>query len=351
MYKAEKCELETPISKRLLDWYDDHARELPWRAPAGEADSYHVLLSEIMLQQTTVAAVIPYFQEFTRRWPDLMSFANAPEDEVMNAWAGLGYYSRARNLVKAAKEIAQNHGGAVPGDENVLLTLPGIGPYTAAAISAIAFDQYSVIVDGNVERVIARYHGVETPLPVAKKELKELATQHTPDDRPGDYAQAIMDLGATICTPKSPKCLICPIRPSCKAHYLSNEEAFPVKPPKKEKPIRSGVAFFARRGEEVLLIRRPSKGLLGGMLALPGSDWEVDFNLPEALSSTPFKSDSRILPGHVDHVFTHFRLRLHVMAGEGMTEPDDSQWVPVQQALNSLPTVMKKAVKHALDAD
>jgi len=350
MYKAEKRELETPISKRLLDWYDNHARELPWRAPAGQADSYHVLLSEIMLQQTTVAAVMPYFQEFTRRWPDLESFAQAPEEEVMNAWAGLGYYSRARNLVKAAKEIVENHGGVVPGDEKTLLTLPGVGPYTAAAISAIAFDQYSVIMDGNVERVIARYHSVATPLPEAKKELKELAARHTSVGRPGDYAQAIMDLGATICTPKSPKCLICPIRLSCKAHFLSKEEVFPVKPPKKEKPIRGGIAFFARKGEEILLIRRPAKGLLGGMLALPGSDWEVDFDLPTALSSTPFKIDGRLLPGHVDHVFTHFRLRLHVVIGDNIKEPDGSQWVAVQQALKNLPTVMKKAVKHALDA-
>lgn len=350
MYKAEKPELEMPISAAVLNWYDEFARELPWRRPAGEADPYHVLLSEIMLQQTTVAAVIPYFQEFTRRWPDLISFSKAGDDEVMNAWAGLGYYSRARNLLKAAREICDKFNGVIPWDEAVLLELPGIGPYTAAAISAIAFDQHGVIMDGNVERVIARYHGISTPLPGAKKELKALATAQTSAERPGDYAQAIMDLGATICTPKSPKCLICPVNKGCVARHLSKQEAFPVKAPKKEKPLRTGLAYFSCRGDEIFLIRRPDKGLLGGMLALPCSNWETGLMPEAALNNAPHGFSGHIIKGYVTHIFTHFRLELHVAMGDVKTELGEGQWLPISHAVDNLPTVMKKAVKHALAA-
>lgn len=347
MHGVEKSEMESLITGRLLAWYDSYGRDLPWRIKGGLGNPYHVWLSEIMLQQTTVTAVKPYFETFIQRWPSFEHFAQASEEEVMNAWAGLGYYSRARNLLKAAREVAAHHGGELPGDEKSLLNLPGIGPYTAAAIAAIAFGRRAVVMDGNVERVMARYHGIDTPLPHAKPVLKQLADKHTPHERAGDYAQAVMDLGATICTPKSPKCLICPVRSSCRAHFLNKEEAFPVKGPKKAKPSRRGLAFFVLDAGNIFLVRRPPKGLLGSMLALPSSPWETDLSIENAFQHAPQGFQGKILPGHVEHVFTHFRLELHVAVGQVSHIKTEGQWLNVEKAIHDLPSVMKKAVRYA----
>lgn len=271
---------ETPeTAALLLGWYDRMARPLPWRvSPSARAsgvrpDPYRVWLSEVMLQQTTVAAVIPYFRTFTARWPDIESLASAPEAEVMAAWAGLGYYARARNLIACAREVAAG-GGRFPDTEEGLRALPGIGAYTAAAVAAIAFDRPAVVVDGNVERVMARVFAVETPLPQAKPELKALAAQLTPAERPGDYAQGVMDLGATVCVPRRPACGICPWVDRCAGRAEGIAEDLPRRAEKRPKPLRHGVAFCAVRDDgAVLLERRPARGLLGGMLGLPGSDW------------------------------------------------------------------------------
>ena len=264
----------------LLDWYDQHARLLPWRVSpqaraAGERpDPYRVWLSEIMLQQTTVAAVKSYYDRFTALWPTVSDLAAAEDAQVMGEWAGLGYYARARNLLKCARVVAHDHGGRFPTQREALLALPGIGPYTAAAISAIAFDAPEVVVDGNVERVMARRFDIRTPLPAAKPELTEAAARLTPKSRPGDYAQAVMDLGATICTPRNPACGICPWRAPCAARTVGNQADLPFKTPKKAKPTRLGIAYVARRTDGAwLLERRPDNGLLGGMLGWPGSDW------------------------------------------------------------------------------
>ncbi|MEL6522068.1 MAG: A/G-specific adenine glycosylase, partial [Pseudomonadota bacterium] len=262
----------------LLSWYDRQARVMPWRVgPAERAkgirpDPYRVWMSEVMLQQTTVAAVRSYFLTFTDRWPTVRDLAAAEDGDVMAAWAGLGYYARARNLLKCARVVAREHGGIFPDSREALLKLPGIGPYTASAIASIAFDEPATVVDGNVERVMARYYSVETSLPAAKPELTRLAEQLTPNARPGDYAQAVMDLGATICTPRSPACGICPWMDGCSARRAGNAAQLPRKAPKVAKPIRFGTAYLARRGDGAwLLERRPSKGLLGGMLGWPGS--------------------------------------------------------------------------------
>ncbi|WP_372605138.1 A/G-specific adenine glycosylase, partial [Actibacterium sp.] len=268
------------MSTALLDWYDRHARDLPWRVgPAARKagvrpDPYAVWLSEVMLQQTTVAAVRDYFHRFTHRWPDVGALAAAEDADVMGEWAGLGYYARARNLLKCARAVVADHGGRFPDSRAGLLTLPGIGPYTAAAIAAIAFDEPATVVDGNVERVMARLYAVQTPLPKAKRELTALAESLTPLTRPGCHAQAVMDLGATICTPKSPACGICPLRAPCVAHATGISADLPRKTPKQAKPTRFGIAYIARRADGAwLLERRPDRGLLGGMLGWSGSDW------------------------------------------------------------------------------
>ncbi len=259
----------------LLAWYDRHRRVMPWRAAAGRRpDPYHVWLSEIMLQQTTVAAVGPYFEKFLALWPRVQDLAAAPLDAVLTAWAGLGYYARARNLHKCALAVAENFAGRFPETEAALLDLPGIGPYTAAAVAAIAFDRRATILDGNVERVIARIHRVDTPLPKAKPELHALADRLTPERRPGDYAQAIMDLGATICTPRRPKCALCPWRPACAAFKAGDAEDFPRRQAKADRPTRYGVAFWVSDGRgAVALRRRAEKGLLGGMMEIPSTEW------------------------------------------------------------------------------
>ena len=334
-------------SAELLEWYDHNARALPWRiSPADRArgvvpDPYRIWLSEVMLQQTTVAAVKSYFERFTTLWPDVRALAAAPDDEVMGEWAGLGYYARARNLLKCARVVTEVHGGQFPKTQEALLTLPGIGPYTAAAISAIAFDASSVVVDGNVERVMARLFNIHTPLPAAKPELTAATAGLTPQARPGDYAQAVMDLGATICTPKSPACGICPWRDPCAARAEGVQGELPKKTPKKAKPTRLGIAYVARRADGAwLLERRPDRGLLGGMLGWPGSEWDE-----APAPAPPIAADWCRLSEEARHTFTHFHLRLaieiaHVPAG---TEPQQGTFLPNETFRPAeLPTVMRK---------
>lgn len=339
------------VAARLLDWYDRHARVMPWRiGPAARRegqrpDPYRIWMSEVMLQQTTVAAVKEYFLRFTSRWPDVTALASAPDAEVMAEWAGLGYYARARNLLACARAVVADHGGQFPDTAAALLTLPGVGPYTAAAIASIAFDEAAVVVDGNVERVMARLHAVETPLPGAKPLLVGLAARHTPAARPGDYAQAVMDLGATICTPKSPACGICPLLEGCEARIAGIAAELPRKTAKPAKPVRQGRIWLARRGADWLVERRPDRGLLGGMTGFPGADWDG------AGGEVPLAADWRAM-GEVRHTFTHFHLELTVLAVDlppaNRINPERGEW----QALDpdSLPTVMRKAhdlaVKH-----
>jgi len=329
----------------LLDWYDAHARTMPWRVPpaarkAGErANPYRVWLSEIMLQQTTVAAVKSYFLAFTERWPTVEALAAARDEEVMAAWAGLGYYARARNLLACARVVAGKLEGKFPDTEDGLRALPGIGPYTAAAVSAIAFDRPATVVDGNVERVMSRVFDEHTPLPAAKPILTDHAQRLTPTVRPGDYAQAVMDLGATICTPKSPACGICPWRDPCEARQAGTAPELPKKTPKKPKPTRLGFAYLAispRR--DVLLETRPPKGLLGGMLAFPCSDWS-DNPTP----APPFQANWHDTGLEALHTFTHFHLRLKIMTARTEAQPTRGMWVPRSEFRpSSLPTLMRK---------
>ncbi|MFY0693272.1 MAG: A/G-specific adenine glycosylase [Paracoccaceae bacterium] len=338
---------ERASSDALLAWYDRHARQMPWRvAPADRAagvqpDPYRVWLSEVMLQQTTVAAVRDYFEKFTRLWPTVHDLAAARDEDVMAAWAGLGYYARARNLLKCARAVVDTHQGVFPDTRDGLQSLPGIGPYTSAAISAIAYDLPEAVVDGNVERVMARLHAVETPLPTSKSELTARAADATPKLRPGDYAQAVMDLGATICTPKNPACGICPWRDPCKARARGIAAELPRKLPKPAKPTRRGIAYVARRSDGAwLLERRPESGLLGGMLGWPGSAWDT------APSDTPpFEAAWRDPGLEVRHTFTHFHLRLEIRTAHvsGEIEPDFAQFVPHETFRPAdLPTVMRK---------
>ena len=340
---------ELPSSEALLAWYDTNARKMPWRiAPEARMagvrpDPYRVWLSEVMLQQTTVAAVTGYYERFTARWPIVSDLAAAQDADVMAEWAGLGYYARARNLLKCARAIVSDHHGQFPGTRDALLTLPGIGPYTASAIAAIAFDEPATVVDGNVERVMARLHAVQTPLPTAKGELTALAERLTPSERPGDYAQAVMDLGATICTPRNPACGICPWMSNCEARVAGIVTALPRKLPKKPKPIRLGVAFLAQRTDGAwLLERRPDTGLLGGMLGWPGSDWT------EAVPDTepPMDADWQDHALEVRHTFTHFHLRLRLLTAqvEPGLEPMQGEFIARDQFKPAaLPTVMRKA--------
>lgn len=343
------------MAARLLDWYDWHRRRLPWRAETGEvADPYRVWLSEIMLQQTTVATVRDYFLAFTERWPTVHDLAAAPLDEVLAAWAGLGYYARARNLHACAKTVSTELDGQFPDNEEALRALPGIGAYTAAAIAAIAFDRAATVVDGNVERVMARLHAVTEPLPAAKPKLKALAAALSPHRRPGDYAQAAMDLGATICTPRKPKCLTCPWRDACRARARSIAEELPAKAPKKPKPTRRGIAFFLLSGEgQVLLRRRPEKGLLGGMSEVPSTPWVENPSGPtDPLQHTPLDGvEWTIQDTVVRHTFTHFHLELQVFTGTVTGQPavHEHQWWEIDRLGEAaLPTVMVKVVRQAL---
>ena len=345
------------LSGLLLAWYDRHRRVLPWRAKPGETqDPYRVWLSEIMLQQTTVAAVGPYFLRFLERWPDVNSLARAPLDDVLHAWQGLGYYARARNLHACARELAARLGGRFPADEAGLIALPGIGAYTAAAISAIAFDRPASALDGNGERVIARLYAVKTPLPAAKPELRRLAARLVPESRPGDYAQALMDLGAAVCSPVKPKCALCPWRKFCRARSAGIAESLPARAAKKPKPQRHGVAFWAVRPDgAVLLRRRPERGLLGGMMEVPSTSWRArPWREKEAVEAAPCRARWRRLPGIVRHSFTHFDLDLTVMAGAvdrraKLGGPKTGGlWVPPGRIKDqALPSLMKKVIAHA----
>ncbi|MGP3696828.1 A/G-specific adenine glycosylase [Rhodobacter sp. NSM] len=337
------------MSARLLVWYDRHARVMPWRVGPAERrsgvrpDPYRVWLSEIMLQQTTVAAVRDYFRRFTERWPDVAALAAAEDAEVMAKWAGLGYYARARNLLKGARAVVADHGGVFPGTRDGLMTLPGVGPYTAAAVAAIAFDEPATVVDGNVERVVSRLFRVEVPLPAAKPVLTRLAATLTPLDRPGDHAQAMMDLGATICTPRKPVCSLCPLNPDCQGFREGVAAELPRKAPKAEKPLREGTLWIARRADgAVLLETRPETGMLGGMLGWPGTDWDRS-GRP---SGPPLEAEWQDAGAEVRHTFTHFHLRLTVLLAEVPQDaaPDRGAFVP--QALfqpAALPTLMRKA--------
>lgn len=344
---------ELPSAASLLPWYDRHARDLPWRMPPGSAeraDPYRVWLSEIMLQQTGVVVVRDYFERFTTRWPSVGALAAADETDVLAEWAGLGYYARARNLVKCARMVAQEMDGVFPDSYAALLRLPGIGPYTAAAVAAIAFDKPETVVDGNVERVMARIFNVQDALPSAKPLLREHAARLTPKHRPGDYAQAVMDLGATICTPTRPNCLICPWRAGCEAHALGVQDSLPRRMPKTPKPIRYGHMWIARRSDGAwLLERRPSEGLLGGMLGWPGGSWgeKAEKGAPpiEAVWHDP--------DIEVRHTFTHFHLRLslHVAEVPEATKALHGFFMPAPDFRpTDLPSVMQKAHKVAAAA-
>ena len=344
------------VGARLLTWYDRHARRLPWRALPGSAppDPYHVWLSEIMLQQTTVAAVGPYYGDFLARWPDVAALAAAPLDEVLTAWAGLGYYARARNLHRCAQVVAGDLQGIFPDSEAALRELPGIGAYTAAAIAAIAFGRRAVAVDGNVERVVTRLFAVEAPLPAAKAELKRLAGTITPDSRAGDFAQAMMDLGATVCLPRQPKCLLCPLEAQCRGRAAGVAAELPRRQPKAAKPTRHAVAFWLAGPEGALLLRRrPEKGLLGGMMEVPSTDWRGDpWQAEEAAAAAPLAADWQVLPGLVRHTFTHFHFEVTVWAGtvrRSRLPAGAGRWVALDALGDeALPTVMRKIIDHGL---
>jgi A/G-specific adenine glycosylase len=345
----------------LLAWYGRNRRLLPWRAAPGVAqDPYLVWLSEIMLQQTTVKAVLPRYAQFLRRWPDVKALAAAELGEVLAAWAGLGYYARARNLHACAREVVQRFGGNLPGTEAELRTLPGIGDYTAAAIASIAFGTRATPIDGNIERVVTRLFAVTTPLPAAKSEIRALAGSLTPEERAGDFAQAMMDLGATLCSPKRPACGLCPLVSGCAGHAQGLAEVLPYREEKPERPTRRGHAFVALRADNAVLLReRPLKGLLGGMLETPSSPW-TEGAWPELQRDhAPLRTQWREVPGLVEHTFTHFHLELSVYFAEVPDEaklakaalPDRCLWVPVSDLhAAALPSVMRKVLAHALEA-
>ena len=348
-----------PDSAILLAWYDRHRRTLPWRAaPGEEPDPYRVWLSEIMLQQTTVKAVAPYYARFLKRWPSITALAASSLDDVLKAWAGLGYYARARNLHACARAVVERHDGRFPPDETALAGLPGVGPYTAAAIAAIAFGRCATPVDGNIERVVARLFAVEEPLPAAKAEIRRLAEGITPAERPGDFAQAMMDLGATICTPLRPACALCPWNDVCAASRRGTPETFPRKAPKAEGRLRRGAAFWVERADGAVLLRtRPLRGLLAGMTEVPTTEWAHDFDLAIALRNAPrlangkAKTAWRKLPGKVTHVFTHFPLELVVYATAvpaGTSAPSGMRFV--QRAAfddEAWPSLMRKVIALA----
>jgi A/G-specific adenine glycosylase len=346
---------------RLLAWYDRHRRRLPWRALPGEAaDPYQVWLSEVMLQQTTVTAVAPYYAKFLARFPTVDALAAAEIDEVFKLWAGLGYYARARHLHACAKAVVARHGGAFPATEAELADLAGIGPYTAAAVAAIAFDYPASPVDGNIERVITRLYAIEDQLPGAKPAIRALAERLRPAQRPGDFAQAMMDLGATICTPKNPACALCPFLDGCAARRRGDPETFPRKAKKREGKLRRGAAFVVLRADGHLLVRtRPARGLLGGMTEVPTTEFVADFDAGAALEAAPHLVTGgrtrttrwRRLPGVVTHVFTHFPLELVVFRAEvpgSAAAPDGTRWIAASEVRGAaFPSLMRKVLAHA----
>ena len=339
---------ETP-TRRLLDWYDSTARNLPWRAPpgAGRPDPYRVWLSEIMLQQTTTAAAGPYFERFVALWPTVEALAAADEADVMREWAGLGYYARARNLCAAARAVAS--AGAFPETAAGLRTLPGVGPYTAAAIAAIAFGEPAAVIDANIERVTSRLFALPDALPAGRPALEAALRPLVPHDRPGDFAQALMDLGATLCTPRSPRCLLCPLADGCRARSMGQAEAFPVKAPKRPRPLKRGAAWWIEHEGDVALVRRPPRGLLGGMLALPSSAWGVDTE-----AEPPFAAEWRQLPEPVRHGFTHFELELTIQIARTphrLNAIDGQPLIWTSRAAvpgAGLPTLFARAAERAL---
>ncbi|MEG6508768.1 A/G-specific adenine glycosylase [Methyloligella sp. 2.7D] len=345
------------IARLLLDWYEREGRSLPWRVPpgGGAADPYKVWLSEVMLQQTTVKAVLPRYGRFLARWPAVTDLAAAPIEDVLAEWAGLGYYARARNLHACAVRVAEDHGGVFPDTEEGLRALPGIGGYTSAAIAAIAFGRRASPIDGNIERVVARLFALETPLPKAKPEIKFLAESLTPDSRAGDFAQAMMDLGSGICTPKRPACGLCPLRGCCVGYAAGIAAELPYKAVKAERPTRRGTAFLLVREDGAVLLRtRPMRGLLGGMLEVPSTPWEEERpSAPEGLA--PADIAWRKLAGQVAHTFTHFHLELEVLYAEApadialsaAAEPERCRWVALRDLPDAaLPSVMRKVIAH-----
>ena len=352
--------ISLPEPAAVLAWYDRHRRSLPWRARPGErSDPYRVWLSEIMLQQTTVKAAAPYYARFLARWPDVGALAGAPLEEVLKTWAGLGYYARARNLHACARAVVERHGGQFPASEAALGALPGIGEYTAAAIAAIAFDASASPVDGNIERLIARLFAITEPLPGAKAAIRDCARELVPARRAGDFAQAMMDLGATICTPKKPVCALCPWNDSCAAYARGEAEAFPYRTPKREGALRRGAAFVAHRADGCVLVRtRPPQGLLGGMTEVPTTKWATGFHEDDAPGGAPRFSRVRNravwrrVPGVVRHVFTHFPLELAVYVAKlpaQTSPPTGMRWVALSEISgDALPSVMRKVIAHAL---
>ncbi|WNO53940.1 A/G-specific adenine glycosylase [Stakelama saccharophila] len=339
------AKLPSTIAPHLLARYDRHARDLPWRAPPGTPPPapYRVWLSEVMLQQTQVATVKPYFERFTTRWPDFESLAAADEGELMAAWAGLGYYARARNLLACARQVVRDHGGRLPDTEAELRKLAGIGDYTAAAIAAIAFGARAVVVDANVERVVARLAALEDPLPAARPTVRALADTITPEPRAGDFAQAMMDLGSDICTARAPRCLLCPLRADCAGHASGAPERFPVKTPKRKRPHRRGTIFWLTSGDSVLLVRRPDKGMLGGMRALPTGPWT---DAAPGLAEPPIPAEWRLHDATVRHGFTHFTLECTLASArvEAHINPEAGSWWPIDDLDSAgLPTLFAKA--------
>jgi len=357
MANASPQRAPSEIVKQLLGWYDRHRRVLPWRAPAGRrADPYHVWLSEIMLQQTTVPTVGKRFARFLARWPTIEHLAAASLDQVLHEWQGLGYYARARNLHACAQVVAGEHGGTFPGDEAGLRSLPGIGAYTAAAIAAIAFDRKATVVDGNVERVVARLFAIETPMPGAKAGIRAACATLTPSTRPGDFAQGMMDLGSAVCTPRRPRCPACPIARYCRAASRGIAQELPRRAAKPEKPTRRGVAFWIERPDGAVLLRkRPARGLLGGMMEVPSTTWrEAEWSAGEAHAQAPVAARFVALPGTVHHGFTHFALEMTMLLGRARATtkpPAGALWCPIDRlGEHALPTAMKKLVRHALAA-
>ncbi len=342
-----------PDPAALLAWYDRHRRRLPWRAAPGErADPYRVWLSEVMLQQTTVKAVAPYFAKFLARFPTVEALAQADREDVLRLWAGLGYYARARHLHACAQVVAHEHGGRFPDTEEALARLPGIGGYTAAAVAAIAFDRPACPVDGNIERVLTRLFAIEDALPGAKPAIRARARELAPARRAGDFAQALMDLGATLCTPNKPACALCPWNGVCRAHARGDAGTFPRKAVKAKGALRRGAAFVAVRADDAVLVRgRSDDGLLGGMTEVPGTEWTCDFNTDDALAAAPVEAAWRRVPGIVTHVFTHFPLELAVFVGAvpaRLPAPPGMRFLPLAAAPGeAFPNVMRKVLAHA----